>query len=182
MKHKEILFRLLQQHAYRFYPEGIKLASGKISNHYFNTKEVLCRREGGLAFATWAVEALAPFDVSSVGGLEIGAVPPAAMISVLSSAEKPLDSFIVRKKPKDHGLPNAIEGVLPKTKIAIIEDVVTSGGSALQAIQAVETAGATVAVVIALLDREEEKRPELLKYPLISAITITEFLAMRGQS
>jgi orotate phosphoribosyltransferase len=181
MNHQETIFRLLQTYAYRFYPDGIKLASGKISNHYFNAKEVLCRRDGGLAFATWALDVLSAFQVSAVGGLEIGAIPPAAMISVLSPSTQPLDSFIVRKKPKEHGLPNAIEGALPKGgRVAIIEDVVTSGGSALQAIQAVEAAGAEVAVVIALLDRQEEKRAEFLKYPLQSAITLQEFLSMRG--
>jgi orotate phosphoribosyltransferase len=183
MNEKEVIYRLLKDHAYRFHSEGIKLASGKISQHYFNAKEVICRREGGLAFARWALSVLAEFEVIAIGGLEIGAVPPASMISVLSSEERPLNSFIVRKKPKDHGLPNAVEGVLPKgARVAIIEDVVTSGGSALQAIHAVEAAGATVAVVIALLDRQEDKKEEFQKYPLRSALTIAEFLAMRGDS
>jgi orotate phosphoribosyltransferase len=182
MNDQEVLYQLLRDYAYRFHPEGIKLASGKMSHYYFNAKEVLCRRAGGLAFARWALETLNEFEVYAVGGLEIGAVPPASMISVLSSTQKPLDSFIVRKKPKEHGLPNAVEGILPKGKVAIIEDVVTSGGSALQAIQAVEAAGATVAVVIALLDRQEEKLEAFQKYPLRSAFTIAEFLAKLGKS
>lgn len=173
----EVLYQLLQQHAYRHHPEGIKLASGRVSNHYFNAKEVLCRREGGVAFAQWALGVLPQYDVQAVGGLEIGAVPPAAMICALSSEAYPLDCFIVRKKPKEHGLPNAVEGVLPKAKVAIIEDVVTSGGSALQAIQAVEAAGATVAVILALLDREEEKNEAFQKYPLRAALTLSGFLA-----
>jgi orotate phosphoribosyltransferase len=178
---RDILYPLLRDYAYRHHPQGIRLASGIMSEHYFNAKEVLCRREGGLAFARWALQAIEGLGVRAVGGLEIGAVPPAAAISALSPAEAPLDCFIVRKKPKEHGLGNKIEGILPRgSRVAIIEDVVTSGGSALQAIEAVEAAGSTVSVILALVDRQEGTLEPLKKYPLRAAFTLPEFLARRA--
>lgn len=180
---KSILFSLIQKYAYRHKPEKFRLASGRLSEHYFDGKQVLCRREGGVAFARWALGVLAGFDVSAVGGLELGAVTPSAAISALSPEEKPLDVFIVRKKPKEHGLKNQIEGVLPEgAKVAIIEDVITSGGSALQAIDAVEAAGGQVAVILSLVDRQEGTLPRLSAYPVRAVFTLEEFLARQKAS
>jgi orotate phosphoribosyltransferase len=174
------LTELVARYAYRHHPEGITLASGRKSEHYFNGKEVLCRREGGIAFARWALSVAREFKVSAVGGLELGAVPPASMMSALSPEEAPLDCFIVRKKPKDHGLKNLIEGILPKgARVAVIEDVVTTGSSALAAIEAIEAAGARVEVILALLDRQEGTLDALSRYPLRAALTLSSFLAAR---
>jgi orotate phosphoribosyltransferase len=179
---RQTLFTLTRDYAYRHHAEPITLASGLKSHHYFNGKEVLCRRDGAVAFARWALSALEGKGARAVGGLEIGAIPPAAAISALSPKESPLDCFIVRKKPKDHGLGNLIEGILPKgAKVAVIEDVVTSGGSALKAIEAVEAAGCEVVAVLALINREEGSLDALKRYPLHAVFTLSEFLELRGR-
>lgn len=172
------LLDLVRRYAYRHHPEGITLASGRRSEHYFNGKEVLCRREGGIAFADWALGRLLDSGVTAVGGLELGAVPPAAMMAARSPSALPLDCFIVRKRAKEHGLKRLVEGILPVgARVAIIEDVVTTGSSALAAIEAVEAEGAEVACILALLDRQEGTLPALAKYPLHAALTLSQCVA-----
>jgi orotate phosphoribosyltransferase len=100
--------------------------------------------------------------VDAVGGLTMGADPIALSIGITAYAENPeasLQAFTVRKKVKEHGRHKLIEGNLAKGNcVVVIEDVITSGGSAMQAIEAVESAGGRVAFVLALVDRQEGGR------------------------
>ena len=148
------LFALLADRAYR---EGdFVLASGKRSRFYFDGKTILLDGEGSrlvakLVLAEMEARNLRPV---AVGGMELGAVPMASVVSALSPA--PLRIFIARKQAKEHGTGKALEGSIePGDAVVIVEDVVTTGGSTLRAIQAVEAAGARVVGIFALLDRQE---------------------------
>ena len=104
---------------------------------------------------------LAIEELDYIGGLEMGAVPiasAAAAISALTSS--PVHAFFVRKTPKEHGAKLLIEGLtkdesLAGKRVAVIEDVTTTGGSALKAVEAVKDAGAEVALVFTMVDRQE---------------------------
>ena len=104
--------------------------------------------------------------IDAVGGLTLGADPIVTAVTLVSHIEgTPIDAFIVRGDMKEHGTQKAIEGCLPAkgSKVAIVEDVITKGGSALKAIVAAEAAGCRVARVIALVDRHQGGSDELRK-------------------
>ena len=133
------------------------LASGETSQYYFNMKNTTFHPEGSLLLSDLILELLEPYKVESIGGLEMGAVPIAAAVTCRSfQTEQPITGFFVRKQTKGHGTKSLIEPNQPAgTKVAIIEDVTTTGASALQAVDAVEAAGCKVSVVITLVDRQE---------------------------
>ncbi|MFL5225627.1 MAG: orotate phosphoribosyltransferase [Microvirga sp.] len=138
-----------------------RLVSGVESNVYFNMKPTMFDAEGAALMAQLVIERLAEAEVDAVGGLVMGAVPIVAAATMQSHlAGRPLQGFFVRKKAKEHGARLRIEGLatdegLRGKRVAIIDDVCTTGGSALQAIEEVREAGAEVALVLAIVDREE---------------------------
>jgi orotate phosphoribosyltransferase len=138
-----------------------RLVSGVESNIYFNMKPTMFDPEGGALMAKLVVERLARADVDAVGGLEMGAVPIVAAATMQSFlANRPMQGFFVRKKAKEHGARLRIEGLaagesLKGRRVAVIDDVCTTGGSALQAIEEVREAGGEVVLVLAIVDREE---------------------------
>ena len=113
--------------------------------------------EGSTLVADLILEALDPFDIQTVGGLEMGAVPIASCISLRSfERDRPLQGFFVRKETKEHGTQAQIEPPLaPGTRVAIVEDVTTTGGSALKAAASLQNMDCKVAGCITILDREE---------------------------
>lgn len=123
----------------------------------------------------------AGWGVTAVGGLTLGADPIAYAISYASAATpQPLRAFTVRKEAKAHGTGRLIEGPFePSDRVAIVEDVITTGGSALRAAAAVRAAGATVAGVLALVDREEGGREaiEAEGYAVIALAPAREIVA-----
>jgi len=139
----------------------ITLASGRKSNFYFNLKPTMLDPEGAALLAELTFEALKDDGLDYIGGLEMGAVPLAGAIAQLSWLKgHPIAAFFVRKKPKEHGARLAIEGLtkgetLEGKRIVIVEDVTTTGGSALKAVEAVREAGGIVALVLTMVDREE---------------------------
>ena len=139
----------------------ITLASGRKSNFYFNLKPTMCDPEGAALLAELTFDALRDDNLDYVGGLEMGAVPLAGAIAQLSWLKNhPIAAFFVRKKPKEHGARLAVEGLakgetLQGKRIVIVEDVTTTGGSAIKALDAVREAGGEVALVYTLVDREE---------------------------
>ncbi len=140
---------------------AMKLASGRSSTFYFNMKPTMLHPEGATLVGRLLAEALAGEQVELVGGLELGAVPLATAVAIASQAAgRPLPAFFVRKQAKDHGTQSLVDG-LPKgetlagRRVAILEDVTTTGGSAMKAIEAVRGAGGTVAVVLTVVDRKE---------------------------
>ena len=131
------------------------LASGKRSGYYIDGRLVTLEPEGAYLTARLILDVLKDESVDAVGGPTMGADPiVGATVAASYIAGRPLLGFIVRKADKAHGTQKRIEGPLREGhRVAIVEDVVTSGGSALEAIRQVEAAGAKVIKVIALLDR-----------------------------
>ena len=152
--------RLLTLVRERAYKDGldIVLASGKRSSFYINGKKVTLDPEGLNLTARLMLSELLNFpEITAVGGLTLGADPLAAAITALSfETGQNLRAFLVRKEPKGHGTGSLIEGELaPGEKVAVLEDTITTGGSARKAIAAVLDAGAQPLVVLALADRED---------------------------
>jgi orotate phosphoribosyltransferase len=139
----------------------ITLASGRKSDFYFNLKPTMLDPEGASLLAELTLEALRDDNLDYVGGLEMGAVPLAGAIAQLSWIKgHPIAAFFVRKKPKEHGARLAVEGLargesLQGKRIVIVEDVTTTGGSALKAVEAVRDAGGVIVLVFTMVDREE---------------------------
>ena len=117
--------------------------------------------EGAALLAELTLEALAADKIDYVGGLEMGAVPIAGAIAQLSFLKgKPIPAIFVRKKPKEHGAKLSVEGLakgetLAGKRVVVVEDVTTTGGSAMKAVEAVRDAGGEVALVFTMVDREE---------------------------
>jgi orotate phosphoribosyltransferase len=139
----------------------ITLASGRKSDFYFNLKPTMLDAEGASLLAELTVDALISEKIDYVGGLEMGAVPLAGAIAQLSFMRgHPIQAFFVRKKPKEHGAKLTVEGLakgesLQGKRVVIVEDVTTTGGSALKAVEVVREAGGDVAFVFTMVDREE---------------------------
>ena len=133
------------------------LASGKPSGFFFDMKKTMLDPEGANLIADLMLDALAKEDITHVGGLAMGAVPLAVALCVKSFQRgHPLSCFYVRKETKDHGTESLIDGYLaPGAKVAILEDVTTTGGSALKAVTAVASQGAQASLVLSVVDRLE---------------------------
>ena len=139
----------------------ITLASGRKSDFYFNLKPTMLDPEGAALLAELTFDGLKDDKLDYVGGLEMGAVPLAGAIAQLSWLKNhPIAAFFVRKKPKEHGARLAVEGLakgetLQGKRVVIVEDVTTTGGSAIKALEAVRHAGGDVVLVYTMIDREE---------------------------
>lgn len=133
------------------------LASGKKSNFYIDGRLITLSAQGADLIANGMLEVLKAYpEVSAVGGLTMGADPIVGAVLARASAFQRQDmvGFLVRKQAKDRGTGRLVEGPLKSgMKVAILDDVATTGGSSLQAVEAVRAAGAEVAVVIVVLDR-----------------------------
>lgn len=138
-----------------------KLASGRTSDFYCNLKPTMMDPEGAHLLGVLIAEALDDTQADLVGGLEIGAVPLATATAAASfSRGNPRRAFFVRKQAKEHGTQNLIDGLrrgetVQGKRVVILEDVTTTGGSSMKAIEAVRAAGATVALVLTIVDRQE---------------------------
>ena len=181
MDERERLKALLLERSVRI--GDFTLASGARSSYYVDARQTTMTAEGQRLTGKVCYDLIEEvrWDVSHIGGLTLGADPVTYAIAHHScGSERVLDGFTVRKKAKGHGTGRQIEGGLPEdARVVIIEDSVTSGGSALQAIEAVRQHGATVAGVLCLVDREEGGRERLdeLGLPLVAAFTGSELLA-----
>jgi len=133
------------------------LASGKTSHYYLDCRRLTLDGQGVSLIANGMLEMLGDSLPDAIGGMAIGADPiTAAVITVAASQGRNLKGFIVRKEVKSHGKGRMVEGpVKPGDRVMIVEDVVTTGGSSLQAIEHVERFGMQVEGVIAIIDRLE---------------------------
>ena len=160
----------------------VTLASGRKSNFYFDGKQTTLHPRGSVLVGRAFYAALKNFsdDVDGVGGLTLGADPIATATSMISSLEgEAIPAFIIRKEPKGHGTGQWLEGgknVPPGSKVVIVEDVVTTGGSSIKAIERAEAEGLVVLGVITLVDREEGGREafEELNVPFSAIFTKTQ--------
>jgi orotate phosphoribosyltransferase len=154
---RDVLLGLLATVAYAYSPEQkFRLASGEVSSEYIDCKSALSLPAALSAASTLLLAKLRP-EVEAVGGLTMGADPLAIGVSLASaSSARPRRWFSVRKESKDHGRKRLIEGVPAdsRLRIAVFDDVVTTGGSTLDAIAKCQDAGHTVVQVLAIVDRE----------------------------
>src|SRR3990167_2302433 len=162
---KTLKARLLGILAKQSYIEGkIILASGKESNYYIDGKLTSLDAEGGTLVSVLFLRMLNE-NINAVGGIAVGACPLASGVSQISFLlGKKIDAFYVRKEPKKHGTSKWIEGPVKKgLNVAILEDVVTTGGSSLKAIERVVEFGCNVKQVLAIVDRNEGGREAFQK-------------------
>ncbi len=160
-----------------------KLASGKESDFYVDARLTTMSPEGLALIGPLALSTLRKtgWEVDAVGGLTLGADPISYAISYASAtSDHPLRAFTVRKEAKGHGTGKLLEGPVGEgDRVAIIEDVVTTGGSALRAIEVIRNAKASVAGVLALVDREEGGRQaiEQTGVNVVSLVTASQIIA-----
>jgi orotate phosphoribosyltransferase len=159
------------------------LASGRQSTLYIDARLTTMSPEGLALIGPLALAALrdAGWSIDAVGGLTLGADPVSYAIAYASAATaSPLRAFTVRKEAKTHGTGRLVEGPFTAgDRVAVIEDVITTGGSALRAIEAIQTAGGIVVGVLALVDREEGGREALTGkgFPVVALARATEIVA-----
>ena len=150
--------RLLQLLAERAYRHGsFTLASGRSSDHYVNCKPVSLSGEGLALLSARMLELVEP-EAVAVAGLTLGADPLVSGVAQAAALTgRPLDALIVRKEAKGHGTGAWLEGPLPAagSRITVLEDVVTTGGSSLKAVKQLREAGYTVERVVTIVDRQE---------------------------
>ena len=141
------------------------LTSGKKSSYYFDGRLLSLDPEGAYLTAHALLPLVRASGAEAIGGPTLGADPIVASVSLVSHTEtsgSPVPAFIVRKEAKQHGMGNAVEGHLAAgSKVAVVDDTCTTGGSLFQAIEAAEAAGCTVVKVLAILDRCEGGGEEL---------------------
>jgi orotate phosphoribosyltransferase len=144
----------------------VTLASGRQSDFYFDGKQTTLHAEGGLLVGKAFYEAIRDVPgVQAVGGITLGADPIATATSIAAfQAGQPLHAFIIRKEPKGHGTGQWLEGrknLPPGTKVVIVEDVVTTGGSSMKAVNRAKEEGLEVLGIVTLVDREEGGRENI---------------------
>ena len=137
------------------------LSSGQKSDFYVDCRKATLHPRGAKLIGGIILDKIKGIRIDAVGGLTLGADPIIGAVITLGD----IPGFIVRKKAKEHGTKQRIEGLLqPGWHVLIVEDVATTGGSALEAIRAAEEAGAKVVKVISVVDREEGAREALQGY------------------
>src|SRR5438552_2353444 len=139
------------------------LASGKKSSYYVNSKKAIFNGEVVNLLSEVLWEMTKDLQIDAAGGLEVGAIPMAAVMAQRYAMHaKPLEGFFVRKQAKEHGAKERVEGVLkPGMRVAVLDDVLTTGGSVLQAIEEIEKVGAIIVAVVCIVDRMEGARAAL---------------------
>jgi len=175
---KEKLIALVRQKALKF--GEFKLTSGKMGTYFLDGKQVTLDPTGARLVAEGILDLLNPDEMpAAIGGMAIGADPITAAVVTMSGVRgTPIAGFMVRKEEKGHGTKQYIEGpVAPDDRVVIVEDVVTTGGSSLDAIERAEKFGLTVLGVIAIVDRVEGGAEAFEKagYPFSSLLTIRDF-------
>ena len=178
---KDQLKDLLVNKAIRYSDTSdFKLASGRMSNFYVDCRKVTHNAEGKYLIGNIIFYMIKDLPIDAIGGLTLGADPIAAAVAYTAFLnKKPVNSFVVRKEQKEHGLKKLVEGdVQAGSRVVIVDDVITTGGSTIKAITAARAEGLEVELVIVLVDREEGGREDITKY--ISAVrslfTKTELL------
>ena len=176
------VFNLIKEKS--FFRGRITLASGKESDFYFDMKPTMFSPAGAASLAEMIFEKLYPMAVDYVGGLEVGAIPIVSCVTMFShDTGRPLPGFFVRKEIKNHGTKRRVEGLhvgetLEGKSVAILDDVTTTGASAMLAVEAAKNAGAQVALVLSVVDRQEGASEFYAQagVPFESLFTASEFL------
>jgi orotate phosphoribosyltransferase len=159
------------------------LASGRESDFFIDCKQTMLTAEGHALVGELMFEALADLPAcQAVGGVELGGCPLASAVSLVSFQKgRPLNALYVRKAKKDHGTTKLVEGdksLSPGLKVALLEDVVTTGGSSLKAVESLKAVGAEVVGIVALVDRLEGGAETIAAtgLPLLTIATRADFI------
>ncbi len=155
---RDRLLTMLAERAYQYRPEQpFTLSSGALSDYYLDARVVTWDPEAKPLIGALVFEAIAG-RADAAGGLTLGADPIAGAVAYYSqTVGAPIRAFTVRKQAKAHGMARAIEGsIRPGDRVAVVDDVVTTGTSTLDAIDRCQQAGYTITAVVILVDREEE--------------------------
>jgi orotate phosphoribosyltransferase len=179
---QELLAALLRERSISF--GDFRLASGQRSRYYIDARKTTMSAQGQVLIGRLGLHAIrrAGWAPSAVGGLTMGADPVAFAIARASVDQPPLvEAFSVRKAAKEHGTGRRIEGNFsPGDAVVVLEDVVTTGGSALQAIEAVEAAGGRVLGLLAVVDRDQGGREAITQRGIsVVAMTTLQDLGLR---
>jgi len=164
---KERLLQLIYDKAFKYSEKPVfRLVSGALSNYYFNCKTVTLSPEGLYLIGNIIYEMIAPLNVKGIGGLTLGADPIAMAVAYTSYLKgKPIEAFVVRKKAKEHGTMQWIEGnIQAGDSVVVVDDVITTGSSTIQAITHLKEAGIFVKGVVVLVDRQEGGKENILKF------------------
>jgi orotate phosphoribosyltransferase len=155
MYDRQQLIRLFHERALKF--GDFTLASGKKSTYYLDGKQISLHSAGLRLVSFGLLELLQDVDYTAIGGMSIGADPiVGGVLTAAASTGQSLDGFLVRKEAKGHGTNRFIEGpVKPGARVVVIDDVVTTGGSALQAVDRIVEFGCQVVCVVGIVDRKE---------------------------
>ena len=155
---KRQLLQLLKEKSFKYRPDPpFKLASGRESPYYIDCRPTTFSAQGLALVGEIIFEMIKDLPVQAIGGLTLGADPLAHAVALISYQKgRPINSFTVRKEAKEHGTGGLVVGdVRPGDRVVILEDVITTGGSAIQAVTAALDFGLEVTKVIVLVDREE---------------------------
>ena len=182
MEPRELLKRILLEKSYK---EGtFKLTSGKMSDFYIDCKQTTLSAEGAYLCGRLLYEMIREdSEITAVGGMTLGADPLVTAVSIVSYLERsPIPAFIIRKEPKGHGTGSWIEGkgnILLGSFVALVEDVVTTGGTLIKAIERTQLEGYKVGAVLAVVDREEGGKQLLAEhgFELKAIFTRSELLS-----
>jgi orotate phosphoribosyltransferase len=152
---------LLAERAFTF--GDFVLSSGRRSDVYFNGKQVTLEGRGLYLASLLILERCRELRVDAIGGLTLGADPIAAGVAALSGEREPLRAFIVRKEVKDHGTARLIEGppLRDGDRVMVVDDVITTGGSLLKAVDALRDLPVEIVEALAVVDREEGGRANI---------------------
>ena len=183
---KAELIDMLCRKSFKFSEEPIyKLVSGRMSQFYVNCKPVSLSARGLFLVGHLIFEAIQDEDVTAVGGLTFGADPLAVATAFASELKgKPIDAFSIRKTRKDHGIVRWIEGdIQPGARVAIIDDVATTGGSTIKAFERARAEGLDAIKAVILVDRQEGGLENIRKHVSnVSSIVTRDELVQHWQS
>ena len=171
---KQELIKLIYQKSFKYSETpAFKLVSGRMSRFYVNCKPTTLSARGMFLVGHLMFEAINDPDVIGIGGLTFGADPIAVATAFASELKgKPINAFSIRKTQKDHGIVKWIEGdINPGDRVVIIDDVATTGGSTVKAIERARSEGVDVVKAVILVDRQEGGLENIRKHvPDVSAI------------
>lgn len=178
MYDKSALQELIRAKSLKF--GDFTLVSGRKAKYYLDGKQVTLDPVGSMLIGEGILDVLLQGGLpDAVGGMSIGADPITSAVVTMSAVRNtPIAGFMVRKESKGHGTNQYIEGpVKPGDRVVVVEDVVTTGGSSLQAIERIEDFGMTVQAVVAIIDRMEGGREAFTDrgYRFESLLTIQDF-------
>jgi orotate phosphoribosyltransferase len=154
---QELLYKLCEK-SFQYSEEPVfKLVSGRLSRFYVNCKPTILNSRGMYLVGHLVFEAVKDADVSAIGGMTFGADPIAVATAFVAALKgRPLNAFSIRKTRKDHGIIKWIEGdVSPSDRVVVIDDVATTGGSTITAIERARSEGLEVIKAVVLIDRQE---------------------------